>query len=214
MTATSGVRLDISGDRPPLTGLANLAEINTALAQAGAGVWPLDLSGAPRDIKNLLARPELSEVEKKRVLDHFLLPRGRLLEIVAAAGRQPNVTAGGDLTTLVSNQGYAYPELWVVQGEVDYTRFDRFHVNASEDGVGVDEVLQMLSGKGVVIRLRLPDGDDLALGLDCPGDDTGWLVTYDGGRPHIGSLSGATTGTKLVVQAIGPARWSLDYVTP
>lgn len=46
---------------------------------------------------------------------HFLLPRERLLEIIAATGRKPNVPGGGELTTSVATHGYTYPHLWIVQ---------------------------------------------------------------------------------------------------
>jgi len=58
------------------------------------------------------------------------------------------------LDTFVANLGHHYPQLHQVQKGVDYTRFDRFHVNAGPDGSGVDEVLQMLSGSGFVVHQR------------------------------------------------------------
>jgi hypothetical protein len=134
------------------------------------------------------------------------------LEVIAASGRSPNVLRGGELETTVSNEGYSYPQLWVVQSGTDYTRFDRFHVNVAEDGTGVDEVLQVVSGHVVVVRVRTSDGRSQSLHLACPNDRTGWLVSYDGGQPHIGSLSSAEPGTKVVVQAIGPKSWKLSYV--
>jgi hypothetical protein len=57
--------------------------------------------------------------------------------------------------------------------------------------------LQVLSGRGVVVRRRRPDGNAHTLRLDCPNDRTGWMVSYNGGEPHIGSLSGAAPGTKV-----------------
>ena len=39
----------------------------------------------------------------------------------------------------------------------------------------------------------------------------GWLSTYDGARPHIGQLSQAIPGSKLLVQVIGAERWSMSY---
>jgi hypothetical protein len=148
----------------------------------------------------------------ERLKARFLLPRQRLLEIIAGAGRTPHVPGGGALTTGVSTHGYSYPQLWVVQGDMDYSRFDRLHVNVSDDGIGVDEVLQVLSGGGVVIHQRRLGGEILTLCLDYPGEDAGWLLTYDGGNPHIGSLSGATPGTKVLAQVIGPVRWGIRYV--
>ena len=50
------------------------------------------------------------------------------------------------------------------------------------------------------------------LELACPDDRSGWMVSYDGGSPHVGSLSDATPGTKVVMQVIGPERFELRYV--
>jgi hypothetical protein len=77
-------------------------------------VWPLDLGSTPEDMRRLLRQPTLTETEALRVRTYFLLPRERLLEIIAAAGRQPNVPGGGELTTFVSNYGYSYPQLLIV----------------------------------------------------------------------------------------------------
>ena len=204
----TGLRFEASGSPAVMT---DLDDVNRELAAVESKVWPLDLRSAPVDVRRLLARPTLEAAETARVTDHFLLSRERLLEIIAEAGRTPNVPGGGALSTHVDSHGYSYPQLWLVQGGVDYTRFDRFHVNTADDGTGVDEVMQLLSGAGIVIRHRRPDGTVLVLHVDCPGDDAGWLVTYDGGHPHIGSLSSARPGTKALVQAIGPPHWSVRY---
>lgn len=208
-TATEdGVRLEFSSGRPPLT---SLADVNDALADVGSRVWPLDLRTAPADVQRLLVQPALTEAEAERVMAHFLLPRERLLEVITGAGRKPRVPGGGEMTTFVSPHGYSYPQLFVVLDDVDYSRFDRFHVNVADDGTGVDEVMQILSGRGVVLLQRLPSWDVLTLHLDCPGEGAGWIVTYDGDNPHIGSISGAEPGTKVLMQVIGPARWVMRY---
>ncbi len=208
MTVEEGIRLEFSDGRPFLTGVA---EINAALTEIGAGVWPLDLGAIPEDIRRLLRQPSLTESEVQRVRTHFLLPRERLLEVIAAAGRQPNVPGGGELTTSVLNHGYTYPQLWILQGDEDFSRFDRFHVNVSEDGIGVDEVAQLLWGQGLVMHYRLPPGIILTLRLECPRELFGWLETHNGGEPHIGSFSQAAPGTKCLVQVIGPAHWTMRY---
>jgi hypothetical protein len=204
MTLRETTRLEFSDGRPHVT---SLADINDALADIGSGVWPLDFHPAPADIQQLLLQPTLTAVEAGRVEAHFLLPRERLLEIIARAGRTPHVPSGGALATVVLTHGYSYPQLYLVQQDTDYTRFDRFHVNVADDGTGVDEVLQLLSGRGLVIVQRSESGGILTLHLDSPG----WLVTYDGNNPHIGSLSKAEVGTKLLVQAIGPNQWRMRY---
>jgi hypothetical protein len=208
MTMAERLEVGFSDDRPSLTAAA---DVNAALAEVGAGVWRLDLTGAHDDVRELLVQRAVTDAQLERLRTHFLLPRERLLEIIAAAGRTPNIPGGGQLSTFVTNEGYSYPQLWVVQGDADFARFERFHVNVSDDGVGVDEVLQILSGAGVVIRLRKPGGSILTLRLDCPKEGSGWLLTYDGGKPHIGSLAGATPGTKVLAQVIGPSRWAIRY---
>lgn len=195
-----------------LTALTSLADIQSELRKIGIGVWPLPLDDAPDGIQGLLGQLSLTEEELIRLRGHFLLSRERLLQIIAESGRTPNIPGGGALETNVVNEGYSYPQLWLVEPGVDYARFDRFHVNVAADGTGADEVLQLLSGRGVVVRARGPDGTAHTLRLDCPNDRTGWMVSYNGGEPHIGSLSGASMGTKLVVQVIGPERWKLLYV--
>ena len=188
-----------------------LHAINDELRPIGAGVWPLDLRDRPADIRALLAQPQLEAAEAERVTVHFLFPRRRLLQILARAGRAPAVAGGGALATFVANQGHNYPALHQVQEGVDYTRFDRFHVNAGTDGSGIDEVFQMLSGAGFVIHQRLDGAETLTLRLGCPDERWGWLGTYSGARPHIGSLSSATLGSKLLVQAFGASEWTLSY---
>jgi hypothetical protein len=207
MTTEKGIRLEFSDGRPSLT---DGVEINAALAEIRAGVWPLDLGSTPDDMRRLLRQPTLTEAEAERVQKHFLLPRERLLEIIAAAGRQPNVPGGGELVTWELTHGISYPQLWILQGDEDFSRFDRFHVNVSENGTAVDEVAQMLWGRGLMIRHLLPSGVNLTMRLDCPRE-SGWLVTHNGGKPHIGSFSQATPGTKCLIQVIGPAHWAMRY---
>ena len=205
----TGIRLEFGDNRAPLT---ELSEIQTALKKIGLGVWPIGLDMAPEAIRTLINQPTLSDEEKTRVRDHFLLSRTRLLEVISESGRTPNVQGGGALETFVSNEGYSYPQLWLVQRGDDYTRFDRFHVNVAKDGTGVDEVMQVVSWQGVIVRVRNQDGMVHSLTLDTQGNRLGWMVSYNGCEVHIGSLSSATPGTKVVMQVIGPKSFELRYL--
>jgi hypothetical protein len=208
MTKELGIRLEFSDGRQPVT---TLPEINKALAEIGSRIWPLDLRSEPDEIRKLLGQPTLTKGGSDRLLNRFLLSRERLLEIITSAGREPHVPGGGALTTLVLPYNYKYPQLFVVEEGIDYSRFDRFHVNIAKDGTSVDEVAQILSGSGFVNHHRSPNGEILSLYVDCPGEDAGWILTYDGGYPHIGSISGAQPGTKALVQVIGPETWEMRY---
>lgn len=208
LLAGGGVRLDLSAEGRTVTGAA---AANVALAAFGTRLWPIDLTVAPDGVRRLLRRPELTAAEAARVRDAFLLPRTRLLEMIAAAGRTPTVPGGGELSTLDVANGAVYPQLYVVEPDVDYGRFDRLHENKADDGTSIDEIMSILSGGGVRLVQRLPDGTGSTLHLSCVGDDSGWLVSY-GGHAHIGSFTGAEPGTKVLVQATGPARWQARHV--
>lgn len=202
------LRLTLPGLKAPLT---SYAAINEALSQVGARLWPLDLGQAPSETQHLLQKPSLNEAEVERVMTHFLLPRERLLEIITAAGRMPKVPGGGELTTVDTTHKIAYPEIYQVEPGVDFSRFDRFHANLSGDGTGVDEIMQVLSGVGTRFSQHLPRGGDLVLELGCFDPVSGWILTYDGAIPHIGSFSGCSPGSKILMQIIGPPRWVMRY---
>ena len=209
MMAAEGLQLQHAGGiRIPAT----LGEVNDAFAKYGARVWPIDLSDVSGDQRRLLDQPRLSADEDARVREQFLLPRERLLELIAAAGREPRVPGGGEMSTLDSTHGVRYPALYLVAPGIDYSRFDRLHVNRAADGTGVDETLRMLSGSGIRIVQRLPEVGDVTLFLHCPSPDRGWTVTYSGVHPHIASLTSASDGCKVLMQIIGPPIWTMDYV--
>ena len=208
MCSKTGVRLTHSSGRPALT---DPAEINLALAPYGSRIWSLDLSDTPNEIRQLLTRVTFDAAESTLVRDHYLLSRERLLEIVDEAGRTPQVSGGGEMNTVDLTHSVPYPELYIVVPGVDYSRFDRFHVNVSDEGVGVDEVMQVLSGGGVRLLQHLPDQGLITLEIDCLEENSGWVVTYDGAYPHIGSISGGQPGTKVLMQVIGPAKWEMKY---
>ena len=168
-----------------------------------------DVSG---DQRRLLDERTLSAGETARLREEFLLPRERLLDLIAGAGRKPRVPGGGEMNTLDSTHGVQYPELYLVAPGLDYSRFDRLHVNRATDGTGVDETLQLLSGSGVRIVQSLPRVGDITLFLDCPSPDHGWTVSYPGSHPHIASFTGASEGCKVLMQIIGPSTWTMDYV--
>lgn len=138
-----GIRLEFSSGRPPVT---DLADINEALGPVGSRIWPLELRSAPIAVQQMLNQPTLNDAEVASVREHFLLSRERMLEIIAEAGRTAQAPGGGEMSTLDSTNGVAYPQLYIVEAGVDYTRFDRFHINTTSDGPGVDEVMQVLSG--------------------------------------------------------------------
>lgn len=181
------------------------------LSPVGAGLWPLDLRQGVGETRQLLKQSALNEDEVTRVMRHYLLSRERLLEIISAARRSPHIDGGGELTTVDTTHQVTYPELYQVEAGVDYSRFDRFHANLTDENTGVDEFMQVLAGSGVRFLQYLPQGGDLVLELGCPDSASGWVLSYDGAIPHIGSISGCSAGSKVLMQIIGFAHWSMRY---
>ncbi|MEM9658493.1 MAG: hypothetical protein AAF961_09040 [Planctomycetota bacterium] len=209
MTETSGIRLERESGGGDLT---TLSEINAALAPIGTRIWRHDWSQLPNDLKAFLADPDPSEERVAGALPRFLLPRERLLELIAETGRPPHVPGGGELTTLDETHGVTYPQLYVAREGADFSRFDRMHVNRAADGTPVDDVVQLLCGSGFAVHQLLPSGETVKLHLACPSPEAGWLLSVDCAVPFIGSFSGAALGTKAVTQVFGPARWRMEYL--
>ncbi len=179
--------------------------VNAALVSDGIRAWPADLSAAPAGIRALLARQTLTEAENAEVKAHFLLPRARILQVIADAGREPNLPDGGALNSYCIETEIHYPRLHVIDPALDYSGFFPFHGNLGAES-GTDEIGYVLSGQGMTDRFRLANGDVVVLTLICQSPVQGWLFTFDRGVPHGGILQDTDPGTKVLVHAIGPAR--------
>ena len=209
LTSSTGLRLKSARLG---AGLTDLEAINEALIPNGARLWRRDLTTEPQNIRTLVAQATLNEEEHALVLDHFLLSRQRILKIIKDAGRTPETADGGAMSTLDATHDITYPQLYLVEPGIDYSRFDRLHINTSDTGLGVDEVMHVLSGNGVRLIQILPEHGPVTLHIDCPSQDVAWTVTYSGAFPHVGSISGCSTGSKVHMQVIGAPEWQMRYV--
>jgi hypothetical protein len=124
---SSLITLTVSDARPALT---TLPEINAALTRYGARLWPIDFAAIPVRVVALFRQEALTAAECSAVLDHFLLPREELFRLIGKAGRKPQVASGGETETFDASNRVRYPQLYLVGAGIDYSRFDRFHVNA------------------------------------------------------------------------------------
>ncbi|MEO1193692.1 MAG: hypothetical protein AAFY02_18190 [Pseudomonadota bacterium] len=189
----------------------SLEDANSLIAPVGMRIWPLPVAQLPESLDAQRRAETISADARQALLDAYLLPRARLLSLIEEARQRPHVPGGGALTSEVTTHGQTYPQLHCVEAGIDYGRFDHWHRNLAPDGSGTDEVWQVLWGSGFCVHQRLPDGRHLALTLACPRPDQGWLGTYDGARPHMGSVASASIGSKVLVQVIGPDRWEMLY---
>jgi hypothetical protein len=202
VATVDGLTLEFSDNR---TASDSLDAINDELHTIGAGVWPLDLSDTPADISALLGKPVL-DGDRSRMRDDTLpAAQATVAADPGPSGMHAGGCRGGALSTFVANLGQAYPQLHLVQEDVDYSRFDKFHVNAGVDGGGIDEVFQMLSGTGFVVHQRLDNGTIVTLRLGCPTSAAaGWELTAEAAR-----ISAASIRPRWV-----PSSWSRPSAPP
>ncbi|OAJ33416.1 hypothetical protein [Piscirickettsia salmonis] len=189
-----------------------LERINQILAPVFVKIYPIDLRAISESQQLLLSKITLNNAEKVELLSYFTLNREQIIEKIKDSGREPNVAGGGFLETRAVDLKIDYPAIFVkCDGDTYSSEFKATHSNLGLDGVtGVDEVVQLLSGGEILKYFLMPDNKKIKLSLTCDGDKTGWMLVSDGKFPHYAAIPPhATTGTKIVAQAIGPALWEM-----
>ncbi len=210
-----GALLEFSDGRASLT---ELAAINDVLGTVGVRLRRVDLPPAARPLLEASARGPLSEAQKESLLRLFALSRQEVLDEARAAGRAPVIPGGGSLVT--GERGVApYPKVYDLRsmGPQDrlYARdkFARLHVNATDDGTGVDEVMTLVAGGPWTWFFLLQDGVVAQLKMsrvDPAGQ--GWRLSYPGLVPHGGHFH-AEDGL-CIAYITGPASWTMRYAAP
>lgn len=206
------LKLSYLDGKPAAVGLD---KVNKALAPIGTHISLLPI---PADAAPFIATSKtrgLTADEGQRVMALFALHRGQLLEAIAKAGRQPEAHRGGHLTT--SDVGDTpYPKLFDLKAipanvlPVAQTKYGKFHVNTSDDGFGLDELMTVVSGGPWIWFFRLPDGASVKLTVG-PVRLGGKAVrvSYAGLVPHAAFLNAPDGLT--VAYAIGPKSFRMRY---
>lgn len=210
-----GALLKFSDGRPSLS---DLVAINEVLETAGVRLSRVDLPMAARPLLQASASGRLSDEDKERLLDLFSLTREEILAAARAAGREPVVPGGGSLSS--GEVGVPpYPKIYDLRSMRPDDRlqardkFARLHVNSTEEGVGVDEVMTLVAG-GPWTWYFLVDSDgvvELEMSRVDP-EGPGWRLSYPGLTPHGGHFH-AVDGL-CVAYITGPAVWQMRYEAP
>jgi len=220
---TDSLRLDFSSGRTYLTGLA---PINQELMKIGVRVSIVPLVKESLEILKLSTSPSselLSLQQQQQLISMYALDRPALLGLIAEAGRDPACESGGSLVTSEKDVP-PYPKVYDLkalgaQGQVDtQLKFGPFHVNSSADGVGVDEVMTLVSGgPWTWFFANSQDGELMKLSLGFVQPSKGAMrLSYCGINPHgafMQSLSSpdGSNGGICVAHAHGPHEWRLEY---
>ncbi len=192
--------------------------VNNSLFEIGVRVSQVPI---PVDAKPILqvskSRP-LTKNESSLLIQHFQLGRKELVHEILRAGRQPEMHRGGYLQT--SEIGVdPYPKVYDMKA-LDHSttiflqrKFGKLHVNSSEAGVGIDEVMTIVSGgpytwffvleNNVVVKLRFGTVNE---------NSKAWRISYPGLVPHGGYFDAADG--LVVAYAHGPKHFVMRYEDP
>lgn len=209
------LKLSYSDGKPATLGIKN---VNAVLKSIGVRVNEIPLPEAALPIIKVSQSRAINPVETKELLSIFSLHRGELLDQIAQAGRRPAAPRGGYLST--SEVGVApYPKIYDMKALTPEVmaylqqKFGKLHVNSAENGVGIDEVMSLLSGGPWTWFFLLPNDviGKLTLGY-VSLDSAGWRISYPGLVPHGGYLD--PEYGLVVAHAHGPNNFVMRYEEP
>ena len=214
--ATQGqLTLAYSDGRPASRGLE---EVNAVLRSVGVRVSTVALPSAAKPILKASQRRAITKSEADALLSHFSLHRGQLLEEIRKAGREPEAHRGGFLSTYETGMT-PYPKVYdmkAMSSELKaflQAKFGKLHVNSADNGIGIDEVMTIVSGGPWTWFFSLPDNTVGKLTLGHVGlDGDAWRISYPGLGPHGGYLD-ADYGL-VVAYAHGPETFVMRYEEP
>lgn len=216
--ATDGegfLALHFSDGTPTVEGLE---AVNARLREIGVRVSEVAIPEAVQPILEASRKRAVTTAQSESLLRHFHLGRRELVDEIVRAGREPEMHRGGHLAT--SEPGVPpYPKVYDMKALDEKTtaflqeKFGKLHVNSSEAGVGIDEVMTIVSGGpytwffvfdgGVVGKLRFGS---------VSGKGKAWRISYPGLVPH-GGFFDAEHGL-VVAFAHGPEHFVMRYEDP
>lgn len=215
-TETEGkLTLSYSDGRLDTTGIEN---VNSVLSSIGVRVSTLSLPKEAKPILEASKTRALTSNESAKLISHFSLHRGQLLDQISKAGRTPAVHRGGFLST--SEVGVdPYPKVYDMKSMTPdvmaflQDKFGRLHVNMADDGSGIDEVMTIVSGGPWTWFFLLPENVIGKLTLGHVGiNGEAWRISYPGLVPHGGFLD--PEYGLVVAYAHGPKNFVMSYEEP
>lgn len=189
--------------------------VNQRLVDIGVRVSQVAI---PEDAKPILkqsAHRALSQEESDELIKQFHLGRRELLDETRKAGRKPEMHQGGYLQTSELNVP-PYPKVYDMKrldrGTTAFLqrKFGKLHVNSSQAGVGIDEVMTIVSGGPYTWFFVFEDNVVGKLHFGTVHEDgMAWRISYPGRVPHGGYFD-APHGL-VVAYAHGPKNFIMRY---
>ncbi|NOY84663.1 MAG: hypothetical protein GXO96_07570 [Nitrospirae bacterium] len=209
------IKLSYSDGRPPSIGLSNM---NRILHSVGVRVSTLPLPEVASPILKASQSRAINPEEITELLSIFSLNRDELLDEISKAGRKPEAHRGGFLSTSEINVS-PYPKVYDMKAMTPEVmtylqeKFGKLHINSSDRGVGIDEVMTIVSGGPWTWFFLLPDNVIGKLTLGHVGlTGQAWRISYPGLIPH-GAFLNSEYGL-VVAYAHGPKNFVMRYEEP
>jgi hypothetical protein len=209
------VKLQFSDGRSNVTGVGN---VNAVLRSIGVHASTVSI---PEDAKPIIKASQtraINEEEQHKLISIFSLHRGQLLEQIQLAGRNPVAPRGGYLTTRESDTA-PYPKVYDMKAltpdvrKAVLNRYGRLHVNTSDNGMGIDEVMTVVSGGPFTWMFMLPDGVLARLTVDRVSlQDQAIRLSYPGLGMHAGYME--PEQGLIVAFAHGPENFVIRFEEP
>jgi len=206
------IALYYSDGSPPDYGIR---AVNRRLLDIGVRVSQVPIPDDARPLLRQSAHKPLSQRESFELIQYFHLDRRALLNEIRSAGRGPEMHRGGYLQTSEIDVP-PYPKVYDMKALDPETtvylqrKFGKLHVNSSEAGVGIDEVMTIVSGGPYTWFFVF---DDNVVGKLHFGkiheDGQAWRISYPGLVPHGGYFD-APHGL-VVAYAHGPKHFVMRY---
>jgi len=192
-----------------------IEKVNKKLMEVGVRVSLVDIPEKARPILRISKHRALTIEESEKLIRFFHLGRRELVDQILEAGRAPEMHRGGYLQT--SEKGVSpYPKVYDMMSLDNKTtvflqhKFGKLHVNSSEAGVGIDEVMTIVSGGPYTWFFVFEDNVVGKLHFGKVSENAkAWRISYPGLVPHGGYFD--SPDGLVVAYAHGPEHFVMRY---
>ena len=209
------VKLQFSDGRANVAGVES---VNAVLRPIGVRASTVAIPEQTKPILRASKTRQTNEAEQKQLIAAFSLNRASLLEQIRLAGRIPEMNRGGYLGT-AEGDAAPYPKVYDMKAMTPdmqtwaLNRYGRLHVNSSDNGSGIDEVMTVVSGGPFTWMFVLPDGVLARLTVQRIAENGPALrLSYPGMGTHAGYMD--PTDGLIVAFAHGPERFTIRFDEP
>lgn len=209
---TNGIQLQFSDGRPDVKGFES---VNSILRLIGVRASLMDSPSGAKEIIEAYHTRTLDQKEKDQIKILFMPSKKVLLDEIRLAERTPTLEMGGNFS--ISEYGGApYPKFsdmktvdQKVRNEV-VKKFSKLHFNTSNEGIGIDELMTVITGGPFTLFFVLPDQVVSKLTIMEIGvEDKAVRLSYPGIRIHGGFMTAKTGLT--IGYAHGPKNFAVRF---